>query len=248
MRLILIRHADPEYQKDTITARGKREAALLAKRVANWQVDDVYVSPLGRAKATAEPCLRAWGKEATVLDWAKEFYVLVDDGNGGKRIPWDYYPSEWTWISANFRENDWVNLLRMVPVREEYERVCAALDHLLATYGFRRQGRYYQTRRPSEKTVVIFCHFGISMILLSHLLNLPAQALLHGFYLAPTSVTVLSAECRTGDEAYFRAERLGDCAHLIAGGEPISSSGYFAEIMQEPKLFKHNPATKPDKE
>ena len=128
MRLILIRHADPEYPKDALTAKGRHEAALLAKRATNWNVDDVYVSPFGRARATAEPCLRAWGKTATTLDWVKEFFYMIDDGKGGKRIPWDFYPSEWTKLSANFRENDWVNLLPMVPLREEYENVCNSRD------------------------------------------------------------------------------------------------------------------------
>ena len=233
MRLILIRHGDPDYEHDTLTEKGVREAALLAERTARWKVDDVYVSPLGRALATARPSLEKWGKQAKTLDWAREFTYSVDDGKGGKRIPWDYFPSEWTRIDENFREKEWVMTPRMRPVREHYEDVCTHLDLLLKEYGYLRDGRMYRVRRHSDKTIVIFCHFGVSMIFLSHLLNLPAQALLHGIFLAPTSVTVLVSEERFADEAYFRAERIGDCAHLIAAGEPVSASGFFTEMFQE---------------
>ena len=43
----------------------------------------------------------------------------------------------------------------------------------------------YRVKSHSDKTVVIFCHFGVSMIFLSHLLNLPAEALLHGSFCRP---------------------------------------------------------------
>ena len=233
MRLILIRHGDPDYEHDSLTEKGFREADLLAVRAKGWKVDDVYVSPLGRAVATSKPCLSVWKKEAPVLDWAKEFYYPVDDGKGGKRIPWDFFPSEWTGIDENFHENDWVNAQRMLSLKQEYNNVCRKLDEFLERYGYVREGRAYRTVKHSDKTVVIFCHFGVSMIFLSHLLNLPAQALLHGVYLAPTSVTVLNTEERVGNEAYFRAERIGDTAHLKEGNEPVSASGYFSTLMQE---------------
>lgn len=238
MRLILIRHGDPDYVRDSLTEKGWREAALLARRVRGWQVDDVYVSPLGRAQATAKPCLEVWHKQATVLPWAEEFAHSYEDENGTRGIVWDYFPADWTGEDLFFRENEWTKQRYTGAIAGDYERVCASLDELIRGYGYEREGRMYRAVSPSEKTVVIFCHFGVSMIFLSHLLNLPALALLHGVYLAPTSVTVLNTEERRGDEAYFRAERIGDTAHLIAGGEPVSRSGYFTDCLQEPDFFK----------
>lgn len=238
MRLILIRHGDPDYARDSLTEKGFREAALLARRVRGWQVDDVYVSPLGRAQATAKPCLEVWKKQASVLPWAEEFIHPYEDGNGTRGFVWDYFPADWTGEDLFFRENEWTKQRYTGAVAGDYARVCASLDELVRRYGYEREGRMYRAVAPSEKTVVIFCHFGVSMIFLSHLLNLPALALLHGVYLAPTSVTVLNTEERRGDEAYFRAERIGDTAHLIAGGEPVSRSGYFTDCLQEPDFFK----------
>lgn len=229
MRLILIRHGDPDYERDTLTEKGWREAKLLSERVRNWKVDDVFVSPLGRARDTAEGCLKAWNKQAEILPWAQEFFY-------GDQLLWDYYPADWTVKSENFRESEWTGLPNVDGVsRQAYKNVCNELDKLLLDYGYEREGRFYRVKKRSDKTVVIFCHFGVSMMFISHLINISAQALLHGTFLPPTSVTVLNTEERRGDEAYFRIERMGDCNHLINGGEPISTSGYFTEIMQETK-------------
>ena len=230
MRLILIRHGDPDYARDALTEKGQREAKLLALRASNWKVDDIYVSPLGRARETAKFCLDKWNKSATVLDWAREFPYYVEEK---EQYIWDFYPSQWTGEDSNFKENDWAKSPRFDCVGQAYRSVCASLDELLLGYGYERRGRAYRVKEHSDKTIVIFCHFGISMIFLSHLLNISAQTLLHGLFLAPTSVTVLNTEERAGDEAYFRAERIGDCYHLLAGNESVSPSGYFAEIMQE---------------
>ena len=53
MKIIIARHAEPDYIHDTITEKGKKEAALLAKRLSQIKIDEIYVSPLGRAKDTA---------------------------------------------------------------------------------------------------------------------------------------------------------------------------------------------------
>ena len=39
MRLIFIRHAEPDYEHDSLTEKGWREAKLLAVRTKSWQVD-----------------------------------------------------------------------------------------------------------------------------------------------------------------------------------------------------------------
>ena len=35
MRILLIRHGDPDYEHDTLTEKGRREAELLAKRASS---------------------------------------------------------------------------------------------------------------------------------------------------------------------------------------------------------------------
>lgn len=235
MRMIFIRHGDPDYEHDDLTEKGKREAEALSQRVKGWQVKDFYCSPMGRAKATAKPTMEKTGRNYTVLDWAQEFFHLVDDGRGGKRIPWDFYPHEWAEEENNFVKNEWVNTPRMRSgdISRYYRQVCDGLDELTKRYGLERNGNYYRVVYHSDDTIVIFCHYGFTMIALSHLLNIPAQTLLHGMFTAPTSVTVLNSEERFEKEATFRCQTVGDVSHLRFAKEPISSSGYFAEIFQE---------------
>lgn len=78
MRILLIRHGDPDYVNDTLTEKGRREAALLAKRAVSMNMGECYKSPLGRAKDTAAPCLEVTGKTAEILDWLQEFPAQVD--------------------------------------------------------------------------------------------------------------------------------------------------------------------------
>ena len=39
MRLLIIRHGDPDYTNDSLTEKGKREAELLSDRIAKEKID-----------------------------------------------------------------------------------------------------------------------------------------------------------------------------------------------------------------
>ena len=78
MRILIIRHGDPDYERDGLTPNGKAEARLLARRMAAEKVDRIYVSPLGRARETAAPVLKELGLDADVRDWMEEFPVKMN--------------------------------------------------------------------------------------------------------------------------------------------------------------------------
>lgn len=85
MRLLIIRHGDPDYIKDSLTETGWKEAEALSVRMAEFDAhfnngsgqekEQVfyYVSPLGRARDTASCTLKKIGKEAVECDWLREF-------------------------------------------------------------------------------------------------------------------------------------------------------------------------------
>ena len=54
MRLIFIRHGDPDYVHDTLTEKSKREAELLAQRVKNWDVSRFPEGFLALAEAQTQ--------------------------------------------------------------------------------------------------------------------------------------------------------------------------------------------------
>lgn len=236
MRLIFIRHAEPDYAKDSLTEKGWREAGMLAERVSRWKVDAFYCSPLGRAKDTASLSLEKCGAKAEVFDWLQEFNAPVLDPETGKeRLPWDLWPGYWTKVPQlqnvdTFADSD---LMRTGRVKEEYARVCAGIDGILKERGYIRDGKMYRARQHGEDTLVFFCHMGVTFFILSHLLNISPVNLIHGMFLAPSSVTVLTTEEVRPKEAYFRCQMVGDTSHLYAAGEPVSHMGYFAEILKE---------------
>ena len=78
MKLLIVRHGDPDYTIDSLTEKGWREAEFLSERLTKLEIRDFYVSPLGRAKDTASPTLKKMNRTATECDWLREFDVLID--------------------------------------------------------------------------------------------------------------------------------------------------------------------------
>lgn len=261
MRIIFIRHGDPDYANDTLTEKGRREAALLAERVSQWKVKDFYCSPLGRAKATASFCLEKINRNAKTFEWMKEFnYTITDPTTGRIGVPWDFMPSYWTNDPLFYNKNHWheASVFKSNPeLKPAYDEVCRGIDTLLSRYGYTRDGAIYRTPiipndsachatpeptvdagtaklRPSycNDTIVIFCHLGVTFAMMSHLLGIAPPLLWQNFFIAPTSVTILNTEERIPGEAYFRTQVMGDTLHLHDGQEPISQAGYFAEPFQ----------------
>ena len=230
MKLIFIRHGDPDYANDTLTERGWKEAEALSKRVARWTVNEFYQSPLGRAQNTAEVSLKLIGREAQTKDWLREFFVeILDPFTGQKRIPWDLLPSYWTAKPELYDKDNWYDsdIMATGNVAAEYKRVCDGIDELLALHGYVREGRIYRTDTGNDKTLVFFCHLGVQFVILSHLFGISAPAVWQNFFVAPTSVTVVQTEERVKCEAYFRCKKLGDTSHLYVAGLEPSESGFF---------------------
>ncbi len=231
MRILIVRHGEPNYEIDSLTEKGWREAEYLASRLQKEKIDAVYASPLGRAKDTSKATLAAIGKEATVCDWLREFPGYILDQNGERDIPWDLFPEEWTKEPALYDKDAWskTSLMQSGDVETEYRKVCKELDALLAAHGYTRCGGYYRADRPNGDTIVFFCHFGVECVLLSHLLNVSPVILWQGFCALPSSVTTLVTEERREGAAYFRTLSFGDLSHLYAEGEPPSFSARFCE-------------------
>lgn len=232
MKLLIIRHGDPDYSIDSLTEKGHREAALLAERIAPMDVRAYYTSPLGRARATARYTLEKAGRTAEVLDWAREFDTLIDDGNGGKSIAWDWLPEDWASVPEFYDRDKWCDtpIMSAAGMRQGIQVVYDGLDALIERHGYRREGNIYRAVAPNEDTVVLFCHFGVTCVMLSHLLNISPMILWHGTITAPTSVTTVITEERREGTASFRINAIGDISHLYKYGEEPAFSGRFCEM------------------
>ena len=114
-------------------------------------------------------------------------------------------------------------------VQAEAKRVWDGIDGILADYGYVREGNTYRVTAPNEDTIAIFCHFGVTCVMLGHLLGISPMILWHNFCAAPTSVTSLITEERRKGIACFRMNAFGDTAHLYANGEPPAFAARFCE-------------------
>ncbi|MCR4689162.1 MAG: histidine phosphatase family protein [Saccharofermentans sp.] len=236
MKLIFIRHGDPDYVKDSLTEKGWAEAEILSERVAKWDIKDIYLSPFGRAQDTASLSLKKLGREGTTLDWLKEFYYRVtDEDTGEERIEWDFYPRYFVPHKGLHDKDEWFNtpIMKTGDIEKYYLEVIEGIDKLLVEHGYvRREDGVYEVREHNDDNLVFFCHFGITALITGYLTGIAAPSLWQGFFMAPTSITVLGSEERIPGEAAFRVQSFGDFRHLIEAGEPVSPSGYFTDMFE----------------
>ena len=236
MRLLLIRHGDPDYENDCLTEQGEREARLLAGELAKIPVDAAYVSPLGRARQTAQYTLDAWGMEAAVCDWLREFDSRIHrPDKEGLSIAWDWLPQDWIREEAFLDRESWMqtDVMKEGHVEEVYRNVTDSFDAVLASHGYHRSGLLYRAESPSCDILAFFCHFGLECVLLSHLMNVSPMILWHYTCALTSSVTSLYTEERREGTAIFRMNAFGDTSHLYAGAEEPSFLARFCETWNQ---------------
>jgi len=232
MRILLIRHGEPDYSGDSLTPKGRTEAELLSRRMEKYELRDIYVSPLGRARLTAEYTLKRMGREAETLDWLQEFRARVPDpARGGLGVAWDRPPREWTQYPESGDPERWADIppYQGTEVRRVWEETKAGVDALLARYGLRKDGPVWRAEENSMDTIALFCHFGMTMAVMAYLTEMSPLVCWHRMMCLPSSVTELVTEERVKGEVCFRITRLGDISHLEANGEPRSTHGLFPE-------------------
>ncbi len=239
MKLIFIRHGDPDYSIDSLTEKGKVEAELVGERLKNLPCDAVFCSPLGRAKDTMKPYLEKTGKGFKIYDWLQEFAYdevkFVSPETNNKKFIWDFKPEFLDRYPDFFDKDKWKELefIKNSNVPKATKAVFDGFDNLLKEFGYERQGTYYKVTKENHKTLMFFCHFGVEALILSHLFNCSPSVVSHNFIALPTSVTTLITEERNKGEAYFRCQQFGDISHLYKAGEEPAFAGRFCECYSD---------------
>ncbi len=209
MEVLLIRHGDPDYENDALTELGKKEAGQLADALETVEIDDIYVSPLGRAQETCSYTSDRKGQSATTLDWLRERAIKRGDvylweATGKLLLP----DGKAIQTDAGF------DLTECMPEGvEQYARVSDGFDTLLATYGYRRDGELYRVESGSDKRIALFCHKGVILTLLAKLLHWPLPMIFASLHIDPTGVTRLIMVDDDG-VANFKTDTINDLSHL----------------------------------
>lgn len=162
MKLLIVRHGDPDYSIDSLTPKGWHEAELLKNRLTKLDVAAFYCSPLGRAKDTSKATLNALDRTAEIFDWLREFDGYVIDPESGERTySWDRTP---TFLSENddyYDKDKWIStpFYSSGDVPEKYKTVCDGIDELLARHAMSMTARYTES---SGRTATPWCSSAIS--------------------------------------------------------------------------------------
>lgn len=179
MRIILIRHGDPNYEKDCLTELGHKQAAVAAQRLLSEGIDEIYSSPLGRARQTAGYFSDLSGLPVHILDFMQEIRFGTEDAL------YDNKWNPWLGVQALVREGKDLQApaWRQYPVFKENlatvdaDKIGEEADKWLASLGYVREGLYYRNKNSprsadaKEKTIAIFCHGGASAAFLARVLN-----------------------------------------------------------------------------
>ncbi|MCR4727689.1 MAG: histidine phosphatase family protein [Lachnospiraceae bacterium] len=219
MRIVLVRHGEPNYEKDCLTELGKKHAKVAAQRLLEEGIDEIYSSPLGRARETAQAFSEASGiKDVKILDFMREirfgkFGALYESGNPWEvaykmaqrgidlqRVDWRDYPE--------FRDNAAV---------VDIDNIFVKADEWLKELGYEREGSVYRCKRAddSEHTVALFSHGGSSTALLSRILNIPFPYLCITLgNILYTAVTSLRFDRRPGSLTVPMIEIASDSRHI----------------------------------
>lgn len=240
MRIYLIRHADPDYEHDSLTPAGHLEAQALAERLAEIGIDEIYASPRGRAQLTARYTAERLGLPVTIEPWTNEL-----DGVHSPlytETSWDVDPVvlRSPGSLAGWSAGQPLPPMDVPILTQHLAAIRAGSDDFLCRLGFRRDTAcpdaftYHFTPdaegRGSRKRIALFAHLGFGLTWLSGLLGIPLPVMWAGFYVHPSSVTTILFDERTPGCATPRLLGLGDISHLVRAGLPPSRKGIIANV------------------
>ena len=218
MRILILRHGEPDYVKDCLTEKGREQAELLAERLAGEDIKEFFVSPMGRARETCEATMKRFpDKQAEVCEWLHEFDLMwTNPDRGVKEMVWDIAPDYWTEIPEFYDKDGWYRHPAMAAagMEERIKGVDAGIDGILERYGLIREGRHYRVQKKCDDTIALFCHFGAMCAVTSHLLNISPMIVWECFNADLTAVTELCTDDRYGGKANFRVCSFNDTHHL----------------------------------
>ena len=220
MKLVLVRHGDPDYEKDCLTDLGHKQAEIVAHRLLSEGIEEIFSSPLGRALETAQHFSDASGiKKIEILDFMREIRFGPED---------DLYNESYNpWLCAvnlihegkDLQTPDWRDYPAFInnTAVTDVDNILANADKWLETLGYKREGLYYRYtgEEGKDRTVVLFSHGGSSTAFLSRVLNIPFphMCVLLG-HLRHTAITTLKFDTKPDRLSMPIVELASDSGHL----------------------------------
>lgn len=238
MKILIIRHAEPDYANHTLTEKGFREAEFLGRYLQDTKIDKMYVSSLERAIYTADGILKYQPNiPHEYCDWLQEVDVRVDLPYKENALTWDFLPS---YINANdgfFNIDKWTYTAELNDerLRSRVKEIRENLFEVLAKHGYVRNGRIFDVEKANTGTIAFVCHFGLESYLLSNFFEVPAVVTANFTCARTSSITTLVSEEREKGKAIFRMLGFGEIPHLQKFNEEPSFMARFPEVFEDNK-------------
>ena len=218
MRIVFVRHGEPNYELDCLTEKGKLQADAAAQRLMREGIQEIYSSPLGRAQQTAQAFSKAASLPIKTLDFMRELdWGSVD----GSPIFADGHP----WFCANemaskgiaLHSPDWENspYFKNNKATGVVKNIQRKTDEWLCGLGLERNAFGYRAApgKKQNKTVALFSHGGSSSAAIGHILNIEFPLTCALFHFGHTGITILRFEQEPGITAVPCIELLNDMSH-----------------------------------
>ena len=220
MRILFVRHGEPDYEKDCLTGLGRLQAQAAARRLKDEGIREIFSSPQGRAWQTAQTTADVLGLPVRTLGFLHEITWGGMDGASlpGNGNPWDLVrmladqgvelsdPAAWS-RHPYFAGNRVLDAVRAV---EE------GIDGWMQAHGYRKEPGGYRCIDPqyADATVAMFCHGGSSSAALSHLCHLTFAFWCASFPLPFSGFTIVRFSDQPGQLTPAWLEVIGDGKHL----------------------------------
>lgn len=209
MDLYLIRHGDPDYENDTLTARGHEEARLLANCLRDLPIAAILQSPCGRARITCEYTARLTQVRPITLNWLREADIMRGDlylwsAPGSLFLSDNSLP---TFEDALAPDG------AMPEGQARFEEVSRAFDETMVSFGYTKHGHLYRVEQRTDRAVLLFSHAGAIKTLLSYLLHWSLPLAFVHSTVSPTGTTRVRMDERDG-LAHARLMTFNSLAHL----------------------------------
>lgn len=228
MRIVFVRHGEPDYANDCLTPLGKLQAKAAAERLREEGIGAIYTSPQGRARQTAEAAAEVLGFPPQTLDFMHEIHWGSVDGEEiyANGHPWKI-ADELVHTGQDLTDENWREHLfyRNNRAAEAVRTVEDGIDGWLASLGYVREGAYYRNTRTDDAqfTVALFSHGGSSSAAMGRLLNLPFPYMCAVFHLPFTGITTLRFDRHPGSLSAPVLELAGDGRHIRGVALPESA-------------------------
>lgn len=218
MKLILVRHGDPNYKDNCLTPLGHVQAEAVAPRIMALEPSAIYSSTFGRAMETAEHTASKLGMEIIPLDFMKEISSGIEGLDKEGKLK--YSP----WLSSQALAMEGEDLLHYdfsehfawkgTRFEESYARVTGGFDEWIRDLGYERDGLYYRCTRKNDDHPVIFAHGGSISCLLAHFTGIPVQFVCCFQHLSCTGITIVRFEGEEGQRVVPKLLTINEYSHI----------------------------------